>query len=196
MTRPANHSSSSLAVVRRYFGLEQQELAQYLGVSRGLVAHIEAGRREPSATVLMRLMPLAEQVPPPLPAPAEAPATYLPPPEPAPDAAPEAGPLQARIAECRYQAGKLRQELGKLYEELRGARRWQQALPALLAAEPFRATPEEVARLPLVRGWLRRRGEEAAVALNGRRATRYHLLTARAEALEAEAAALERVLPI
>ncbi|WP_400191164.1 hypothetical protein [Hymenobacter sp. B81] len=189
MAYPSQYADSSISAVRRYFGLTLEALGQYLGVDSTLLAHIEARRREPSATVLRRLLPLADQVPP---APVEAPAT----PPPVPAAPPEAEPLRRRLAQCEQQAGRLRRELGQLRDELRVARRWQQALPALLAAEPLQPTPAETERLPLVRRWLQRRGEDAATTLTGTRATRFHLLTARLAALEAETAALAQALAL
>ncbi|GAB2968290.1 hypothetical protein GCM10027048_43920 [Hymenobacter coalescens] len=195
MARPSRRSDSFVAAVRRYFGLTLEELGHYLGVGKSLLSHLEAGRRQPSSTVLLRLLPLLEQ----LPAEAHAPAASAPPvapPEPPPAIAPEAGPLLARIDECRHSAAQVRRELGALQDSLRVARRWQQALPALLAAPPALPTAEEAVHHARARRWLVRRAEDATQVLSGAQYTvRYHLLTARAEALEAEAAALARWLP-
>ncbi len=71
-----------------------------------------------------------------------------------------------------------------LAAQLEYARRWQAALPTLLAqAQDERA-----------RTWLLRRQEQAAADLDADTAARYHLLRLRAEALEAEAAALAALL--
>jgi len=64
------------------------------------------------------------------------------------------------------------------------ARRWQLALPPLLAtAEDERA-----------RAWLLRRQAQAAADLDGETAARYHLLRLHLAALEAEAAGLAALL--
>ena len=176
MPRRAKPSTTSLAQVRRYFGLDQATLAAYMGVGVGMVGHIEAGRKVGSNSMLLRLLPLVQSLPA-IPAPPETPAAYL-----APPAAP---PLQARLAQCRHQAAKLRRELQALTGTLETARRWQQALPPLLA----QAADERA------RAWLLRRQEQAAADLDGETAARYHLLRLRLAALEAEAAGLAALLP-
>jgi len=175
MPRAALRSTSPLAAVRRYFGLHQFELAAYLGSSPELAKHQEAGRRSLGAATTQRLLPLLQALPA-TPAPPAAPAAGLAPP------APE--PLLARLDYCRHHAARLRRELGKLEKTLEYARRWQAALPALLAQADARAHP-----------WLLRRQEQAAADLDAEASAAYHLLRLRAEALEAEAAALMALLP-
>ncbi|MBD2716793.1 hypothetical protein KBK19_17240 [Microvirga sp. STR05] len=45
MARKALPSSSLTAAVRTHFGLTQEELGRFVGVSGAVVAHVEAGRR-------------------------------------------------------------------------------------------------------------------------------------------------------
>ncbi|WP_400190735.1 helix-turn-helix transcriptional regulator [Hymenobacter sp. B81] len=188
MGRRSFYNGSSSGEVRRYFGLTQEALSEYLGLSRATLANVEAGRRFMSGQALSYLRPLRQLVPdgwyPP----------YPPPTEP-PPAAPDAKMLRARIAECQHLARQLRWELQGVHMRLVVARHWQQALPALLAAEPLAPSSEDLARLPLMRDWLRYHGARAAAELDGYAAAEYHLRVARAEALETEAAALRRLLP-
>ncbi|UYZ63950.1 helix-turn-helix transcriptional regulator [Hymenobacter weizhouensis] len=188
MPRKSIPSTTLLAQVRKYFGLEQQELGTYLGISRQYVADIEAGRRTLTSKVLLRLAPLAAQLPPEAPARLAAPA-----PEEPPHGAPAPGPLEARLNTCRHQAAKLRRELRQLAAGQAQARRWQQVLPVLLAqAEAAAPTDTHAAR---AHQWLRSRQEQASAALHDADlAARYYLLQARATALETEAATLARQL--
>ncbi len=175
MLRHSRHFNTFLGAVRHYFGLEQLTLAGYLGCSRELLANIEAGRRELTSVATLRLMPLLQLVRDPSTEPEDASLSLAP---------PNADPLLARINYCRYHAGNLRYKLQALETRLEYARRWQRALPALLAGPPERT-----------RAWLLRRQEQAAADLDGVVAARYHLLRLRIEALETEAAALQRLLP-
>lgn len=50
----------SLQTIREELGLSQQELADYLGVSRSLIALSETGRRQLPFDVLQRIFPLME----------------------------------------------------------------------------------------------------------------------------------------
>lgn len=174
MPRRAKLSATPLAQVRRYFGLDQATLAAYLGVGAGMVGHIEAGRKVASHTVLLRLTLLISQL-----STADNPESALA----APLAPPSAAPLAARLDYCQHHAAKLRRELKALEKQVEHARRWQQALPALLAQADERARP-----------WLLRRQEQAAADLDGETAARYHLLRLRAAALEAEATGLAALL--
>ena len=173
MPRPSKLSATPLAQVRHYFRLDQATLAAYVGIGVGMVGHIEAGRKTSSSQVLLRLLPLLQA----LPTASEAPdpAAHL--------APPDTAPLRARLDYCRHHAAKLRHELNALTKQLEYARRWQQALPPLLAQADARARP-----------WLLRRQEQAAADLDGETGARYHLLRLRAEALEAEAAGLAALL--
>jgi len=175
MPRSANFSTAPLAQVRRHFGLDQATLATYLGVGAGMVGHLEAGRKAPSLVATQRLLPLLQAT---LVTPAaEAdPAAHL--------APPDVAPLAARLDYCQHHAARLRYELRAFTQQLVVASRWQAALPALLAGAEERARP-----------WLLRRQAQATADLDGETAARYHLLRLRAEALEAEAAALAALLP-
>lgn len=176
MPRPANFSATPLAQVRRHFGLDQATLATYLGMGAGMVGHLEAGRKPLSLVATQRLLPLLQALPAPdAPARPDDPAAHL--------APPDAAPLAARLAYCQHHAARLRRELTTLTQQLAIARRWQQALPALLAETEARAHP-----------WLLRRQEQAAADLDGEAAARYHLLRVRAEALESEAISLGKLL--
>lgn len=181
MPRKAIPSTTLVAAARKYFGLQQQELAAYLGVSAELVKHIESGRRTLTGPVLLRLNPLAALLP------AEAPARpAAPAPEIAPPGNPAAGPLEARLDACQHQAGKLRRELQRLAAAHAQARRWQAVLPYLLATTEA-GTPAHQ--------WLLARQQHTHATLHDpHEAARYHLLRLRVQALETEAAGLAALL--
>ena len=63
MARPSNFPDSRLAILRRYLGLQQQELANFLGISRSLLANLEANRRSLSQAVHERAAPLLALLP-------------------------------------------------------------------------------------------------------------------------------------
>lgn len=171
MPRQAAPSTHLVANVRAYYGLDQQELAAYLGISRVMVGHLEAGRRALSAEVYERLLPLAHQRPD-AGAPDELTAAELA----AEMVAPAPGPLEARRDYCTWQAAWLRRELRPLVQRAAYVRRWRLALPALLADLPADADPT-------TRQWLLAR----PTALTPAEVARYHLLRRQAEALETEA---------
>ncbi|PJJ53028.1 helix-turn-helix domain-containing protein [Hymenobacter chitinivorans] len=190
MPRPANHSSSLFAQVRAYFGLTQHQLAEFLGVPGSQVSHLEAGRRRPSLALLDALAPLTQQMPD---EPAPAPAV--------PEGQLAAGPLQERLRYCRWRATNLRYEMLPLEARAAVAARWARALPALLAPLPkadalappvLDATPAGQAayRQWFQRCWL----DTRPTALDPEALAQWHLLRLRAEALETEAAALEKLL--
>jgi len=192
MPRPSRVAETLFARVRAYYGITLRELAACLGISETLAHHYETGRRYPSPAVSARLAPFMDQMPP---APTDAP---LPP---APPAGPlDPAPLEARRAACLYHAGNLRWQLRHLPEQARTAARWAQALPGLRAALPPEAeTPpptaglearREAIRLAYVRDFLALQ----ATALDPAARSQWHLLHLRAEALEAEAAALAALL--
>ncbi len=182
MPRRSIPSNTLVAAVRRHFGLEQQELAAYLGVSRVLLANIEAGRRALTGRLLLRLAPLAALVP-------DAPAS----PESAPPPAgpPAPAPLRARLDYCQQHARLLRRELRSLEQQLARARRWQQVLPGLLAAA---RVPTPTADEDRARQWLLARHARTAPGLDADDTAHYHLLRLRTAALETEAAALTALL--
>jgi transcriptional regulator with XRE-family HTH domain len=179
-------SNSTAAAVRAYFGLSQVELAQYLGITRGQVAHVEAGRRSLSRSANLLLNRLADLLPPPL---GEGP--------PAPDSAePAAGlldphPLRRQQRKCAWKAAKLRQALEKLDANLQLAQRWQQVLPQLRAVGPLALPAAQNGR---TQRWLDDRAAEVLDHLDGAEATARVILRLRIEHLEAEAAKLAQLL--
>jgi transcriptional regulator with XRE-family HTH domain len=176
MGRRAIPSNTLAAALRKHFGLTQAELGEFLGLTRGQVAHVEAGRHLFAPATEAPLGYLLPALPAPgAPAAPEDPAVHL--------APPDAAPLAARLDYCQHHANKLRRELAALTQQLTIARRWQAALPALLAEADERTRP-----------WLLRRQAQAAADLDGETAARYHLLRLRAEALETEAIALGKLL--
>lgn len=189
MARRSIYSTSLLAQVRRYFGLPQWELAAFLGVSPELVKHIEAGRRTITSRVLLQLNALALLLPA-EPVRAEKPDSLHIPLTPVP-AGPEADELLARLDECQHRTGRLRYQMRQVAAEWALARRWEQALPALLQTAPpdTDTTPAANRR----RRWLAAREQYVQQTL-GPAAARFHRLRVRAEALEAEAAGLETLL--
>jgi DNA-binding XRE family transcriptional regulator len=185
MPRRAFYSDTLPALVRRYFGLQQVELADFLGVSPELVKHIEAGRRTLSPVVLARLWPLARLVPAELP-----PAAPDSPPDPA--GRPADGPLLARLDYCQYHAARLRRAMRPLLARADYARRWHEVLPTLLAEAPAAdlSAPNPEGRARRAREWL----AGQPTALSPDELAHYHLLRLQAEALEAEAAGLAALL--
>ena len=180
-------STSLESAVRGALGLTQEQLARYLGVTRGQVAHAEAGRRVLRGEASRRLFLLADLLPPPL---------GNGPPEPAPEAPAAPGPLdphplRRRQRRCAWQAANRRLELEQLAGRARHAHRWQQVLPQLRAALPTDPTDAEGLR---TRRWLDARAAEAQEELDAASATAHVLLHLRIEHLEAEAAQLARLL--
>ncbi len=191
---------SATAAIRQHFGLNQQEVAQWLGLSEATVGHLETGRRALSPAAAEALAPLVAQLPAPGAgaaagalrlASAAAPALAL--------APPEAAPLAARLDYCQHHARRLRRELRPLEEKAAVAARWAVALPALRAAlppDPGPAHEPADAAAPEWQVWFRHRWlARRPVALPPPLSARYHLLRLQAEALEAEAAALAALLP-
>ncbi|MFD2785052.1 helix-turn-helix transcriptional regulator [Hymenobacter rubripertinctus] len=209
MPNPALPSRSACALVRAHFGLTQAELARWLGVSAGMVAHLETGRKPLSLALARRLRPLELLLPPaagglgPEPPPPPDPLDLT---TPAPAALPpapplEAAPLRARLRRVRYLAGKARFELeGRQMLAGQAARRaWGLGvLAALLAPEPGTGpVPAPLAPDPALRPaedarWLARlRADTAPPPLTP---TRRALLALRLHLLLEEAAALEALL--
>ena len=185
MPRRATPSTNLLSRARVWLGLQQTEMALYLGVSPELVRAIETGRRNLTTPLLLLLRPLLPHLPPadagtvlPLPPPV-APPPGLP--------APEAAELDFRRRVCAQQAAKLGRELAAIEARAAVATRWAQALPALLqaAAETVPA-PDNPDRPAWLADWLTRQARPLPPAA----ATRWHLLRARLAALAAEQAAL------
>ena len=189
MPRRRISTETPIGAVRRYFGLSQDELSLFLEVTRGIISHIEAGRRDLTLALSARLRPLLKHLP--------APPLLVPDNEPLPATAPapEAGPLEFRRKYCLHKAAGLRLDLGKLTARAVYASRWQQALPAILtdleaAAALLPPVPEEEDLGASVRRWLPSLGRRFKPS----HAAQYHLLLLQAEAYETEAAALAELL--
>ncbi|WP_035567010.1 helix-turn-helix domain-containing protein [Hymenobacter sp. IS2118] len=185
MPRRRISTDTPIGSVRRYFGLSQEELAMFLDSGRAIISHIEAGRRDLTLALSLRLLPLLKH----LPAPPLLPPDHEPLPATAP--APEAAPLEFRRKVCLHRAQGLRLQLLKLTARAVYASRWQQALPTILTDLAARATtPEETDMNEAIGRWL--------PALTRRfkpsHAAQYHLLRLQAEAYETEAAALAELL--
>jgi len=161
MPRRAWISTSPAAQVRAWFGLRQDELALYLGVSPGMVRHLESGRRALSADVLAALLPLVQHLPSEaellaaLAAASSAPAgiAAAPAPPSPPALAPGSPPPQAaaltlRRRACLLHAARLRTQAEALAYQATVAARWAAALPTLLAALPPAENPEPHALPP------------------------------------------------
>ena len=187
MARRSRASTNLLVRLRTWFGLDQAELALYLGTSPALIGSIESSRRALTADLFLALRPLVLQLPP---AEAAGPAPGAGPPPGLP--APDAGELGFRRRVCAGQVAKLTRELAALEARARVATHWAQALPALLhAAAEAHATPDPANpdRGAWLADWLTRQ----ARPLPPEAGTRWHLLRARLAALAAEMAALETV---
>ena len=187
----------TLRAVRAHFGLTQQELASWLGLSRSAYSVVEAGREALPAHARAWLRPWATAL------------SYLPdPPPPEPldsallttlPAGPEA--LRARLLACYLEAERLRERLEQVQlRTLRNRRRQGMAGPLLaaLTTEASYALREEDAATRWRRRWLNRWLEAAADELLPTAAatgpTAEALLTARRAACQHEAATLRAYL--
>lgn len=207
MARPLTHSlpSDTLeAAIRFHFGLTQAELGRYLGVSAGLVAHLEAGRRQPTATTSQPLEWLAQLLPPPtgtgpaapaFAAPGEPPVSAL---EPLLAALPALGPLapaalQRRQRQVVAQAARLRWAMHRAGKAAALHARRQWGLAVLQAARPAEVLAP-AGRAHLDR-WLGLLAADVAAAAPGPAAlAEGALAVVRLLALDVEAAALARLL--
>jgi transcriptional regulator with XRE-family HTH domain len=172
--------------VRAYFGLKQDDLAQYLGVTRAAVSHAETRRHDFGTDVWLRLQPLAGQLPPPAPAAPQATSAGLLAEAPAPvDVL-----IRQRLQACQREARPLRRSLEARDAKYQQARRWQRALPALRAALP--PTPATDSRWQQrQRSWLDRHSADMADVLDAVAATEYRLLQLRLRLLDTEIAELQ-----
>ncbi len=194
MPSPSAVQRSLVAAVRAHFGLNQPDLARYLGISPMQVNYLEAGRRGLSLAVLAVLGPLADHVPPAgTPRPALTAADF---------GTPDRAPLEARLDYCQHHAARLRRELRPLEAQATAARHWRAAVPAIQATLPPDpggseppALPPGPARRVAFRTWFRWRWLALRpTTLPPDLSTRYHLRRLQAEALETEAAALAALL--
>ncbi|MDO7876881.1 helix-turn-helix transcriptional regulator [Hymenobacter sp. ASUV-10] len=206
----ATYSTTLAADVRAHFGLTQAELAAYLGVSPGQVAHLEAGRRQAAVYPNLRLTRLAQLLPPPegtgAVAPASSVALRVAPAvqlllEPAGGPALLAVALRRRQRQCITQMTLLGHAIQGLQQRIgrHERRRWATAvLATLLAPEPgtpFLVSPAEQLH---IQKWLATleavRLKEAGLYPGW--ATTLTLQLVRRAALEAEATTLAGVLSI
>lgn len=183
-------SDSTLRAVRTHFGFSQADLAQYLGIDRSLLTHVEAHRRPLPMVATWRLLPLLSIMPPPhgnglaelTPDPTESTAKTL-------------DELQKRLKVCRAEASKLALALAQQLPRLQAARQ-RRALPARLAVLPPRAPlpglPDEPSMPNL--GWAARMAENAASDLVKFGTQARVLSEARLAGLQAEIAVLEKTL--
>lgn len=195
-SRKSIPSTTLVAAVRRYYGLTQQALGAYLGVGTAFVGHIESGRKALPSAALLRLTPLATQVPDQLPPPVEELPAWAP--------APAAATLEARRDYCLHHAARLRRQLRSLQRQATYSQRWRAALPAIVAALPAALAPAAKAadaagapdpapaNDPLARthAWVQRHTTQ----LSPDDVAQWHLLRLQAAALEAEAATLTQLL--
>jgi DNA-binding XRE family transcriptional regulator len=182
-------STTLAARVRAYFGLNQDDLAQYLGVTRGAVSHMETRRNDVGTTVWLRLLTLAASLPP-----ADEPAAPT-----AAELAPEAPgtleevPVRLRLLECQREARLLCRTLEAQHNASQYVQRWQQALPALQAALPDPPTADSQWQ-QRQRRWLATHTTDIADKLAVVPLTEYRLLQLRLHLLETEATELCRWL--
>ena len=184
MARPITHRTSRLGRVAQHFGLPMAEVASLLGVSPVQASQLAAGTRSLTREVSQRLAPFLDAV-------ENAPATSETPEVPTGPFDP--APLHARRAACLHEAENLRWRCRPLAAQAQVAANWAAARSGLLAAlpppPPAPDTPEAV-RLRYVHARL----ALAPTVLPPAEVAAWHLLRLRADALEAEAAALAAVL--
>ncbi|MDO7847328.1 helix-turn-helix transcriptional regulator [Hymenobacter sp. M29] len=184
------YSDSTLRAVRKHFGLSQADLAEYLGIDRSLLTHIEANRRPLPLGATWRLLPLLSVMPPPHgTAPAELP------PDPAESTAKALKELQWRLRVCRVEVLKLELALDQQLPRLKAARH-RRVLPARLAVLPPRAPLPGLSNEPTMPdlGWATRMAENAVADLAKFGVPARALLEARLAGLRAEIASLEGAL--
>ncbi|MDQ2772771.1 MAG: hypothetical protein M3Y54_19990 [Bacteroidota bacterium] len=184
MARRRISTDTPIGAVRRYFGLSQQELAMFMDVGKAIIGHIEAGRRDLTLTLRLRLLPLLRHLPA---------VPVLPPdhePLPASAPAPETALLEYRHKYCLAKAATLRLALLKLTARAVYASRWQQVLPTVLTDLAAPTLPQDEDMATAIRNWV----PTLARRFKPSHAAHYHLLRLQAEAYETEAAALAELL--
>lgn len=184
MTRPSRFSDSLLQRIRRYFGLDQQEMAMWLGLNQPQLSRYESGARFMPIEFDQALEPWRAVLPP---EPLTTPSCGL----------PHRAPLEARLDYCQHHARRLRRRLRPLEKQAVLAARRAAALPAVRAAlPPAPATEPDIAiDWPAWLNWFRHRWlDHRSTTLRADQSAQYHLLRLQAEALETEAAALQELL--
>ncbi|WP_019947790.1 helix-turn-helix domain-containing protein [Hymenobacter aerophilus] len=192
MPQKAIPSTTLAAAVRGHLALSQEQLAAYLGISRGQVAHEEAGRRPLRGEAARLLRELAAQLPPALGSADELPANALHSAALAPAAALI---IRRQLAKCRWQLANLRVQISGDEARVALAHRWQALAdtdgPATTPADGV-SSPEAAAirRQRLLRGWATVAADALAPAAVAKRA----LLALRSQLLMAEIRTLEELL--
>jgi transcriptional regulator with XRE-family HTH domain len=184
MARPITYAASRIGRVARHLGLSMADVAALLGISPAQATQIAAGTRTLTREVGQRLDPFLDMLDN---APAATAASE------APTGPFEAAPLQHRRAACLHEAANLRWRCRPLAAQAQVAAHWAAARPALLVAlppPPAEPTTHEAVRLRYVHARL----ALAPDALPPAEVAAWHLLRLRADALEAEAAALTTLL--
>lgn len=184
------YRDSALRKLRAHFGLSQAELANYLGLDRSLLAHVEANRRPLPLAATWRLVPLLNLLPPHGPG-----SGSLLPPDPAETTPATQDALAWRVRVCRHEAALLAFKLERQLPALLAARN-RHALPALLAAlPPLAPMPGVLADTPGPDPqWAAQMAAGAAERLARFGEPARALLEARRAGLLAEAAHLEAAL--
>ncbi|MFD2786824.1 helix-turn-helix domain-containing protein [Hymenobacter rubripertinctus] len=179
MPQKATPSTTLAAAVRAHLGFSQEQLATVLGISRGQIAHVEAGRRQLGPKEASGLRQLAQRLPPPL---GSAPQPLCP-----KAVSPAPAVLRRRRAWCVREAANGRVALSQLEADAALAHRWEGLLRELDRDPTTVLDPTLVKRL---------RTERLAAPPAARPATAaaHTLLTLRIGLLEAEASALAALL--
>ena len=179
-------STTISANMRAYFGLTQADLAEYGAISRGLVAHAEAGRGDYGFSSWLRLTPLAALVPPPVGAGPQEEAPEV-------ETGLNAGLLRQRLRKCEHEAVLLRRTLEQREQPRLYARRWLRAQPLLLAELPADPTTDNRYQRR-TRRWLLYHTAKMKDVLGALPSTELRLQQLRLRQLEAEAAELRQWL--
>jgi len=176
-------------IIRKFFGLTQQQFALWLGQARSSIAESETGRRLPAMREgyweRSRRLTLAAS------GKALDPLTgdSIPGQPPLPPLPPDPTPLQDRLRECRHRIYNLNHQLSLLQEKAQPYEARRAALPTLLAWTGPDPNPE------LAAAWLDLFEKEAEVELLYTCGTGpQRLLQARIAGLEREAGLLEELL--
>jgi transcriptional regulator with XRE-family HTH domain len=180
------YSNTLSANVRTYFGLRQDDIAEYAGISRSQVAQAEGGRCDYGPRAWLRLLPLVMQAPPPI---------GIGPEEEAPEVESDLDGdlLHQRLRTCEHEAVLLRRTLARHEQPRLYAQRWLRALPLLLAELP--ADPAADDRYQRrSRRWLSYHSAKMHDVLDALPSTELRLLTLRLHYLEDEAATLRQWL--
>ena len=181
MAQKALPSTTLAAAVRAYLGLTQEQLASLLGISRGQIAHVEAGRRQLGTEAAGWLRQLARLLPPPL--------GSAPPPPNQQTVSPTPAVLRRRRAWCVRQVANLRLTVARLVAADALGHRWEVMLSELSRASATTPSPDSTLTKRLCTERL-----AAPPAASAATATAHTLLTLNIELLEYEITALTALL--